>query len=103
MNRICKTCNIETDKNIYLKDRTVCKTCYNKNRRKTNINTLIQSEQPKSDNDKKKRKLVESLDNRTLIVRFSICDKTYLMNHILHQKQEPVFINTRSLNQYPNV
>ena len=28
------------DKNIYKKDRTVCKTCYKKNRRKNNNNTL---------------------------------------------------------------
>ena len=25
------------------------------------------------------------------------------MNHILHQKQEPIFIITKSLNQYPNI
>ena len=75
MNRICNTCNIEVDKNNYLKDRTVCKSCYNKNRRKNNYNTLIQSEQPKSDNDKKKRRLVDSVNNRTLIIGFSNCGK----------------------------
>ena len=37
MNRICNTCNI----NIVLKDRSVCKSCYNKNRRK---NTIIKNE-----------------------------------------------------------
>ena len=36
MNRIGNTCNIEIDVNNYLKDRTVCKNCYNKNRRKKN-------------------------------------------------------------------
>ena len=25
------------------------------------------------------------------------------MNHILHQKQEPIYIITKSLNQYPNI
>ena len=50
-----------------------------------------------------KRKLVESLNNRTLIIGFSNCGKTYLMNHILHQKQEPIFIITNSLNQYPKI
>ena len=25
------------------------------------------------------------------------------MNHVLHQKQEPIFIITKSLNQYPNI
>ena len=49
MNRICNTCNIETDENTYLKDRTVCKGCYNKNRRKNNNNNIIQNQQPKID------------------------------------------------------
>ena len=50
-----------------------------------------------------KKKLVENLNNRTLIIGFSNCGKTYLMNHILHQKQEPIFIITISLNQYPKI
>ena len=41
--------------------------------------------------------------NRTLIIGFSTCGKTYLMNHLLHQRQEPIFIITKSLNQYPNI
>ena len=49
MNRICKTCNVEIDENNYLKDRTVCKGCYNKNRRKNNNNTLIQNQNQKSE------------------------------------------------------
>ena len=99
MNQICNTCNIEIDVNNYLKDRTVCKSCYNKNRRKNNKYTLIQNQQPKSD-DKKKRKVVNSVsntninkkktkvvdsvnnnNNRTLIVGFLNCGKTYLMNN----------------------
>ena len=57
----------------------------------------------KTNNNKKKRKLVESLNNRTLIIGFSNCGKIYLMNHILHQKHEPIFIITKSLNQYPKI
>ena len=51
-----------------------------------------------------KTKVVDSVNdnNRTLIIGSSNCGKTYLMNHILHQKQEPFFIITKSLNQYPN-
>ena len=105
MNRICNTCNIEIDDDNYLEDRIVCKSCYNKNRRK--------NQQPKSD-DKKKRKVVNSVkktkvfdsvndNNRTLIIGFSNCGRTHLMNHILHQKQEPIFVITKSLNQYPNI
>ena len=77
-----------------MKDRTVCKSCYNKNRRK--------NQQPKSD-DKKKTKAVDSVNNRTLVVGVSNCGKSYLMNHILFQKQEPIFLITKSLNQYPNI
>ena len=96
MNRICNNCNIEIDKNNYLKDRTVCRSCYNNNRRKN---------QQLKDDDKKKTKVVDSVNNnnRTLIIGFSNCGKTYLMNHILFQKQEPIFIITKSLNQYPKI
>ena len=104
MNRNCTVCDIKIDKSNYLKDRTVGKSCYNKNRRKNNnINTLIQSQQPKSDNskDEDKKKTVDSVKNRTLIIGCSNCGKTYLMNHIFLQKREPIFIITKSLNQYP--
>ena len=55
--------------------------------------------------NKKKTKVVVSVNdnNRTLIIGFSNCGKIFLMNHILHQKQEPLFIITKSLNQYPNI
>ena len=42
-------------------------------------------------------------NNRTLIIVFSNCSKTYLVNHIPLKKQKPIFINTKSLNQYPNI
>ena len=43
------------------------------------------------------------MNNRTLIIGFSNCGKTYLMKHNLHQRQEPIFIVTKSLNQYPKI
>ena len=55
---------------------------------------------------KKKREFVGSVkndNNRTLIIGFSNCGKNYLMNHILLQKQEPIFISKKSLNQYPKI
>ena len=111
MNRNCSVSSMKVDENNYLKKRTVCKSCYNKNRRKNNNNTLIQSQQLRSDNkhdnDKKKRKVVDSMNknkNRTLIfIGFSNCGKTYLVNYILHQKQEPIFLITKSLNQNPKI
>ena len=49
MNRVCNTSNIEIDENNYMKDRTVCKSCYNKNRRRSD--------------DEKKKKVVNSVNN----------------------------------------
>ena len=80
------TFNIETDENDYLKERTVCKSCYNENRRKKNNNILIQKQRTKIDNVK------NSKNNRTLIIEFSNCGKTYLMN-------KAIFKITKSLNQ----
>ena len=57
-------------------------------------------------NNKKKIKTIDSVNsnnNGTLSIRFSNCGKTYLMNFSLLQKQETIFIITKSLNQYPNI
>ena len=54
MNRICITCNIEIDESNYLKDESLCKSCYNKNRRKNH--------QPESGN-KNKREYDDSVNN----------------------------------------
>ena len=73
-----------------------------KRKEKTNNTILIQNEasashqQPKIDN-------VNTNNNRTLIMGFSNCGKTYLINYMLLQKQEPSFIITKSLNQYLNI
>ena len=103
----CTVCTIKIDENNFNKDRNICKNCYNINKKKYNSNNKEKVQDVNSvnkiNNNKKKRKLVESLNNRTLIIGFSDCDKTYLMNHILHQKQEPIFIITKSLNQYPKI
>ena len=90
----CSVCNTKIDKDNYKKDRSICKNCYNINRKKYRTNHI-----------KKKGKVVDSVNNnnRTLLIGFSNCGKTYLMNHILHQKQEPIYIITKSLNQYPNI
>ena len=40
MNRSCNACNKIIDINNYKKDKTVCKTCYNKNKRK-NDNIIL--------------------------------------------------------------
>ena len=42
MDRTCKACGKRVHKNKYLKHRTVCKNCYNKNRRKNKKSRLNQ-------------------------------------------------------------
>ena len=74
---------------------------YNKKNRKVfgsvNNNKITAShQQPKIEN-------VNNNKNRTLIIRFSNCGEAYLMNYILFRKQEPIFIITKSVNQYPNI
>ena len=103
-------CNIRIGKDNYEKDRNFCKNCYNNNRKKYNINNKEKLQVANSVNNtnisKKKREDVDSVknsNNRTLIIGFSNCGKTCLMNHILIQKQEPIFIITKSLNQYPKI
>ena len=85
--------NIKLHKNNYLKDRTVCKSCYKNNRRKN------KNQQPKID----KVNNNNNNNSRPLIIGFSNCGKSDLMNHILRQRQESIFIITKSLNQYPNI
>ena len=111
----CTVCNIKIDEDNFRKNRIICKKCYNMNRKKYN-NTFSKNDNIKEkiqsvnsvnnkNNNKKKTKVVDSVNNtnRTLIIGFSNCGKTYLMNYFLHQKQEPIFIITNSLNQYPNI
>ena len=56
MNRICNACGIKIHEKSYLKQRTICKNCHNRNRRKNNHTTIIKNEictsqqQPKIDN-----------------------------------------------------
>ena len=44
-NKKCCVCNIKLDINNYKKDRTVCRECYNKKKRKNKI--TISHQQPK--------------------------------------------------------
>ena len=83
--KICTACNIKIDSNNYPKDRTDRKSCYNMKRGRNNNNTLIKNQQPKIDN------FNNNNYDRTLVNRFSNCEKTYPMNYILLQKQEPIF------------
>ena len=106
MNRVCNTCNIEIDEINYMKDRTVCKSCYNKNRGKNNNNTIIQNEQPKIDKIKNNNNIsVPKYENRAnVIIGPRNVGKTFYMLEVLEKigNQRPINIITLSANQYPN-
>ena len=107
MNRNCSACNVMIDINTYKKDRTVCKTCYNKNKRKNNntlprnkINTSCQ--QPDIENV---NNIVSKFENRAnVIIGARNVGKTYYILKVLEKigNKRPVHVITRSPNQYPN-
>ena len=92
-NKNCSVCYIKTDINNYKKDRTVCKDCYNKKKRKDN---LIQ--QPKIENGN------DINNNRTLLVGSSFAVKTYLMLKVLSRliDRDIYIINKSPPEQYTN-
>ena len=108
MNRNCSACDIMIDINNYKKDRTVCKTCYNKNKRKNNIDSLptkkinTSYQQPKIENVNNNVSAYEN--HRHVIIGPSNVGKTYYMLKILEKidNKRPIHIITRSPNQYPN-
>ena len=90
-NKICSVCNIKLDINNYKKDRTVCKGCYNKKKRKNNLvqnEITISHQQPKIQNNN---------NNRTLLVGPSFSGKTYLMLKTLSRiPDRDIYIITES-------
>ena len=106
---MCFVRNKRISKDNYKKDRNIFKRCYNNNRKKYNNNKekiQVVNSLNNTNINIKKREVVDSVknnNNRSLIIGNSHCGKTHLMNHILFQKQEPFFIITKSLNQYPKI
>ena len=97
-NKNCSVCNIKLDINNYKKDRTVCRDCYNKKKRKNNLlqnEITISQQQPKIENNN---------NNRTLLVGPSFSGKTYLMLKILSRiPNRDIYIITKSPpEQYTN-
>ena len=87
--------------NNYLKHRTICKKCFNKNGRKNN-NTLppnIENVNSNNNNDD----MVSKFENHLHVIGPSNVGKTYYMLKILEKigDQRPIHIITRSPNQYP--
>ena len=97
-NKNCSVCNIKLDLNYCKKDRTVCRDCYNKKKRKNNLvqnEIFISHQQPIIENGN---------NNRTLLVGPSFSGKTYLMLKILSRMiDRDTYIITKSPpEQYTN-
>ena len=96
------------DINNYKKDKTVCKSCSNINKRKNNINTLP----PNKNITSYQKPNIENVDNnlstyenhRHVIIGPSNVGKTYYMLNVLEKigNKRSIHIITRSPNQYPN-
>ena len=105
MNRNCTACNIMIDINNYKKDRTICRTCYNINKRKNKINTLPPNknntsyQQPNIENVNKNVSTCEN--HRHVIIGPSNVGKTFYMLKVLEKigNQKLIHIKTRSPNQ----
>ena len=91
------------DENNYLKHRTICKKCYNKNRRK-NINTLPPNIENVNSNNNNNDIVSKFENHRHVIIGPSNVGKTYYLLKVLEKigGQRPIHILTRSSNQYPN-
>ena len=96
-NKNCSACNIKLDINNYRKDRTVCRDCYNKKKRKNKI--TISHQQPIIEHDNN-----NNYNNRTLLVGPPFSGKTYLMLKILSRiSHRDIYIFTKSPpEQYTN-
>ena len=100
MNRNSSMCKIKIDENNYLKDRTICKKCYNENRRKNN-NTLPPNIENVNNNN---NDIVSTYENhRHVIIGPSNVGKNYYMLKVLEKigNRRPIHIITRSPNQNP--
>ena len=90
------------DINNYKKDRTVCKTCYNKNKRKNNNIILTPNIENVNNNN---NGAVSTYENRAnVIIGPRNVGETFYMLKILEKigNKRPILIITRSPNQYPN-
>ena len=96
-NKNCSACNIKLNKAHYKEERTISKDCYNKWKKNKNNNTLIQNQQPKTEN-------VNNNNNPTLLVGPSLSGKSYLLLKLLSRiRDRDIYIITNSPHeQYSN-
>ena len=108
----CTVCNIEIDEYNCKKDRNLCKICYNINRKKYNNKEKKRKyddsknniEKPKIGNVNNKINDLTNENHRHVIIGPSNVGKTFYMLKILEKtgNKRPIYIKTRSPNQYPN-
>ena len=101
MSRNCSACNIPIGINIYKRDRTVCKSCYNKNKRKNN--NIISTPNIENVNNNNNG-IVPTYENRANVaIGPRNVGKTFHMLKVLEKtgNKRPIHIITRSPNQYP--
>ena len=102
MNRNCSACNIIIDINNYKNDRTVCKSCYNINKRKNNNIILTPNkniENVDNNNNKDNNPNLSSYENRAnVVIGPRDVGKTYYMLKVLEKigNKRPIHIITRS-------
>ena len=108
--KLCTACCRKIDSNNYVKYRTVRKSCYNKNRRKINKNTLTQKQQPKfqkviNNKNNINNPRISTFENHAYdVIGPRNVGKTYYLLKILEKigNKRPIHIITRAPNQYPN-
>ena len=89
-NKFCSACKIKIDENNYKKDRTVCKKCYNKKKRKNEYNTSIHETKITNVNNKKQKQdnnpNVSTYEkHRHVIIGPSNVGKTFYMLKVLEK------------------
>ena len=84
----CSACNKKLDINNYKKDRTVCRDCYNKKKRKNNLvpNKITSHQQSKIENGNNNRTLLvgPSFSGKNIFdvkISFTYIRQRYLYNH----------------------
>ena len=106
-------CKIKRDEINYKKDRTVCKSCYNKMKRKSDYNTLIQASNIDNVNNEIFTPRKQKHENNPIIQHMKVMPIFVLVHETLAEKycmwktldkivnKRPIFLINRSPNQNP--
>ena len=105
-------CNKEIDEDNCKKDRIICKTCYDINRKKYKNNekkrkydgSMNNIEKPKIDNVNNEINVSTFKNHAYVVIGPRNVGKTYYMLKVIEKigDKRPIHIITRSPNQYPN-